>query len=52
MRYCFRVEEVTIKYTWVEADTVQEAEALALEEDMMKDIDRSYVEAELVRMEG
>lgn len=52
MRYCFRVEEVTHKYVWVEADSEQEAEAIALEEDMMKDIDGCYTEAVLVETEG
>ena len=52
MRYCFKVEEIIRKYVWVEADNEQEAEALALEDDLMKDIDANYVEAELVEMEG
>lgn len=52
MRYCFKVEEITRKYVWVEADDVVEAETIALQDDLMSDIDCNYVEAELVEMEG
>lgn len=51
MRYCFKVEEITRKYVWVEADNEQEAEAIALEDDLMSDIDANYVEAELIKTE-
>ena len=46
--YEFRVREVVEKTVFVEADTEEEAEQLALNEDLSKNFDDYSLDAELV----